>query len=48
MHQVQLSPGNNGKEHTYFQMMLVNGSNVYTLDTSTGESVYGEHDLHIM
>ena len=41
--QVSLSPGISGRENTTFQLMLRNGSNVYTLDTSTGGNVFGEY-----
>ena len=41
--QVSPSPGISGRENTTFQLMLRNGSNVYTLDTSTGGNVFGEY-----
>ena len=41
--QVSLSPGISGRENITFQLMLRNGSKDYTLDTSTGESVFGEY-----
>ena len=40
--QVSLSAGVSGRENRNFELVLTNGSNAYTLDTSTGMSVFGE------